>query len=150
MIKIYLDDAATTPTDKGVEDAMLPYFTEIFGNPSSVHSFSREAKDVVTGAREEVATFIVTKPEEIIFSSGGTESDNTAVKRIAYARREKGNHIITSKIEHHAILEPCHFLMRQGFAVTYLPVDGYEMFEPDEVKVNFQSYIVKKGEIFYE
>jgi cysteine desulfurase len=132
--KIYLDHAATTPTDKRVVDAMLPYFTDSFGNPSSVHSFSREAKDAVTEARGIIAAFIGAKPEEIIFTSGGTESNNTAVKGIAYARRENGNHIITSKIEHHAILEPCHFLEKQGFAVTYLPVDKYGMVEPDDVK----------------
>jgi len=134
MKKIYLDHAATTPTDKRVVEAMLPYFTELFGNPSSVHSFSRDAKDAVIEAREKVAAFIGAQPDEIIFTSGGTESDNTAVKGIAFARREMGNHIITSRIEHHAVLESCHFLERQGFAVTYLPVDRYGTVDPDDVR----------------
>jgi cysteine desulfurase len=132
--KIYLDHAATTPADRRVVDAMVPYFTENFGNPSSAHSFSREAKDAVIRAREGIAAFLGAEPEEIVFTSGGTESDNMAIKGIAYARREKGNHIITSKIEHHAILESCRFLERQGFAVTYLPVDRYGVVDPDEIK----------------
>jgi cysteine desulfurase len=134
MEKIYLDNAATTPADKRVVEAMLPYFTEIFGNPSSAHSFSQAAKCAVTAARGNTASFIGAKPEEIIFTSGGTESDNTAIKGVAYARREKGDHIIISKIEHHAVLEPCRFLERQGFRVTYLAVDKYGMVDPDDVK----------------
>jgi cysteine desulfurase len=134
MKKIYLDHAATTPTDKRVVEAMLPYFTEHFGNPSSVHSFSREAKDAVVRAREITASFIGAEPEEIVFTSGGTESDNAAIKGVTYARREKGDHIITSKIEHHAVLESCRFLERQGFRVTYLPVDQYGMVDPDDVR----------------
>jgi cysteine desulfurase len=132
--KIYLDHAATTPADRRVVDAMAPYFTENFGNPSSAHSFSREAKDAVIRAREGISAFLGAETEEIVFTSGGTESDNMAIKGIAYARREKGNHIITSKIEHHAILESCRFLERQGFAVTYIPVDRYGMVDPDEIK----------------
>lgn len=131
---IYLDHAATTPTDNRVVEAMLPYFVENFGNPSSVHSFSRKAKDAVTKARENVATMIGAKPEEVVFTSGGTESDNMAVKGVVYAGRDKGNHVITSKIEHHAVLESCRFLERQGFSVTYLPVDKYGIVDPDEVK----------------
>lgn len=134
MKNIYLDHAATTPTDNRVVKAMLPYFTENFGNPSSVHSFSREAKDAVTKARENIAAMIGAKPEEVVFTSGGTESDNMALKGLAYAGCDKGNHIITTKIEHHAVLESCRFLERQGFAVTYLPVDKYGIVDPDEVK----------------
>jgi cysteine desulfurase len=134
MKNIYLDHAATTPVDKRVVDAMLPYFSEAFGNPSSAHSFSREAKDAVTEARCNAALFLGADPFEIVFTSGGTESDNTAIKGIAYARRENGDHIITSKIEHHAVLEPCHFLERQGFRVTYLAVDKYGMVDPDDVR----------------
>jgi cysteine desulfurase len=132
--RIYLDHAATTPTDKRVLAAMTPYFTEKFGNPSSIHSFSREAKDAVNEARGIIAAFIGAEPDEIVFTGGGTEGDNTAIKGIAHAGREKGNHIITSKVEHRAILEPCRFLERQGFAVTYLPVDKYGMVDPDEAK----------------
>jgi cysteine desulfurase len=131
---IYLDHAATTPADKRVVEEMLPYFTENFGNPSSIHSFSRKAKDAVNRAREIAASFIGAEPDEIIFTSGGTESDNTAIKGVAWARREKGDHIITAKTEHHAVLESCHFLERQGFRVTYLPVDIYGMVDPDDVK----------------
>jgi cysteine desulfurase len=134
MKKIYLDNAATTPTDKRVLEAMLPYFTEIFGNPLSLHTFGQDARHFTDESRNKIASFIGAKPGEIIFTSGGTESNNSAIKGIAYARREKGNHIITSKIEHHSILEPCRFLERQGFAVTYLPVDKYGMVDPDEVK----------------
>jgi cysteine desulfurase len=131
---IYLDHAATTPADKRVVEAMLPYFTENFGNPSSAHSFSRKAKDAVNSAREITAALIGAEPDEIIFTSGGTESDNTAIKGVAYGRREKGDHIITAKIEHHAVLESCRFLERQGFRVTYLPVDHYGMVDPSDVK----------------
>jgi len=134
MKRIYLDHAATTPADKRVVAAMLPYFAEIFGNPSGIHSFSRETKDAVAEARGVIAAFIGATPDEIVFTSGGTESNNTAIKGIAYAGCEKGNHIITSKIEHRAVLEPCRFLERQGFKVTYLPVDKYGTVDPDEVK----------------
>jgi len=134
MKKIYLDNAATTPTDKRVLEAMLPYFTEIFGNPSSLHAFGQDAKHAVDEARHNTASFIGAKPEEIVFTSGGTESNNSAIKGIAYARREKGNHILTSKSEHHSVLESCHFLERQGFNVTYLHVDKYGMVDPNEVK----------------
>jgi cysteine desulfurase len=134
MKNIYLDHAATTPADKRVVEEMLPYFTEYFGNPSSVHSFSRKAKDAVSRSREIVASFIGSEPEEIVFTSGGTESDNAALKGVAYGRREKGDHIITSKIEHHAILESCRFLERQGYRVSYLPVDKCGMVDPDDVR----------------
>jgi cysteine desulfurase len=113
---------------------MAPYFTEIFGNPSSIHSCGQEAKAGVEAARIKVADFIGARPEEVVFTSGGTESDNFAIKGIAYANEDKGNHIITSSVEHHAVLEPCHFLEKSGFKVTYLPVDKYGMVDPDDVK----------------
>jgi cysteine desulfurase len=134
MKKIYLDNAATTPTDTRVLQAMLPYFTEVYGNPSSLHAFGQEAKHAIEDARYGIAAFIGAKPEEIIFTSGGTESNNCAIKGIAYARREKGNHIITSKIEHHAILEPCHFLEKQGFEITCIPVNECGLVDPADVE----------------
>jgi cysteine desulfurase len=133
MRKIYLDYAATTPTDPGVVKAMQPYFSEAFGNPSSVHEFGRDARTAVETARENVAALLGAKTAEIVFTSGGTESNNFAVKGVAYANRSKGNHIITSSIEHHAVIEPCHFLEKQGFEVTVLPVDRYGMVDPDSV-----------------
>lgn len=134
MGKIYLDYAATTPMHPDVVEAMKNYFSEEFGNPSSLHSLGREAKKAVEEVRCEVAHALRAKPEEIIFTSGGTESDNCAIKGVAYAMKNKGNHIITSKIEHHAILEPCHFLQKNGFDVTFLPVDEYGFVDPDDVK----------------
>jgi cysteine desulfurase len=133
MKKIYLDCASTTPADPEVVAAMLPYFSEIFGNPSSVHSFGREAKKAVDHARETVARFIGVKPHEIIFTGGGTESNNAAIKGCAYAGRSRGDHIITSYVEHHSVLETCEFLQRNGFTVTYLPVDSAGMVDPDAV-----------------
>ncbi len=134
MKRIYLDYAATTPTHPEVMKAMLPYFTESFGNPSSIHSYGQEAKDAVERARSKVAALIGAKSEEIVFTGSGTEADNFAVKGVALSRQAKGNHIITSSIEHHAVLETCKFLEKQGFSVTYLPVDGYGMVDPNDVK----------------
>ena len=134
MKRIYLDNAATTPTDPRVVQAMLPYFTEVYGNPSSLHAFGQGAKHAIEEARHIVAAFIGAKPEEIVFTSGGTESNNFTIKGVAFARREKGNHIITSKIEHHAVLEPCHFLEKQGFKVTLIHVDKYGLVDPADVK----------------
>lgn len=132
---VYLDHAATTPTDPRVIEAMLPYFGDKFGNASSkLYSIGQEARDAVETAREIVAGFLGARPDEIYFTSGGTESDNWAVMGVAQARREKGNHIITSKIEHHAILEPCQFLESQGFEVTYLDVDQYGLVDPEAVR----------------
>ncbi|MGA2331671.1 MAG: cysteine desulfurase NifS [Syntrophales bacterium] len=134
MKKIYLDNAATTPTDARVIDAMLPFFSQVYGNPSSLHAFGQEAKHAIEEARYIVAQFISAKQEEIIFTSGGTESNNSAIKGVAYARRDQGNHIITSKIEHHAVLETCHFLEKQGFEVTYIPVDESGLIDPADVE----------------
>jgi len=132
--RIYLDYAATTPTHPEVMKAMLPYFTESFGNPSSIHSLGQEAKDAVERARSTVAALIGAKSEEIVFTGSGTEADNFAVKGVALSRQGKGNHVITSSIEHHAVLETCKFMEKQGFSVTYLPVDGYGMVDPNDVK----------------
>ena len=133
MRRIYLDYAATTPTDPEVVKAMLPYFSEAFGNPSSAHEFGRDARTAVEAARENVAALLGAKAAEIVFTSGGTESNNFAIKGVTYANRNKGNHIITSSIEHHAVTEPCHFLEKQGFEVTVLPVDRYGLVDPDTV-----------------
>ncbi len=134
MKRIYLDYAATTPMHPDVLKTMQRYFSEKFGNPSSLHSVGQEAKDAMEKARSTVAQSLGAQPEEIIFTSGGTESDNFAIKGVASAMRSKGNHIITSKIEHHAVLEPCHFLQENGFEVTYLRVDRYGMIDPDDVR----------------
>jgi len=134
MKKIYLDYAATTPMHPAVSKVMQRYFSEDFGNPLSLHSIGQEARNAVEQARSEVANALGANPEEIIFTSGGTESDNFAIKGVAHAMKNKGYHIITSKIEHHAVLEPCHFLQKSGFNVTFLPVDKYGMVDPDDVK----------------
>jgi len=129
-----MDHAATTSTDIEVVKTMEPYFTLIYGNPNSIHSFGQEARTAVEEAREKVAHLIGADPSEIIFTAGGTEADNHAIKGIAWANRKKGNHIITSKIEHHAVLNSCQFLEKQGFKVTYLPVDRYGLIDCDDVK----------------
>lgn len=123
MNRIYFDHSATTPVDKEVASLMLEYMTDKFGNASSVHAFGREARKAVDESREKVAALIGAAANEIYFTSGGTESDNLALKGVAYANRKKGNHIITSVIEHHAILHTCEHLEKEGFVVTYLPVD---------------------------
>jgi cysteine desulfurase len=134
MRRIYLDHAATTPTRPEVVKATLPFFTDSFGNPSSIYSQGQEARGAVEGARTTVAELIGARSEEIVFTSGGTEADNFALKGIAYANEPKGNHIITTSIEHHAVLEVCKFLERRGFRITYLPVDKYGLVDPDDVK----------------
>jgi len=131
---IYMDYAATTPVHPEVLAVMQPYFTEVFGNASSIHWFGNEAKKALDKSRSIIAAFIGAAPEEIIFTAGGTESDNFALKGVAEAFRATRNHIITSRIEHHAVLESCHFLEKQGFSVTYLPVDSYGRVDPGEVK----------------
>lgn len=133
MKRIYLDYAATTPTHPEVVKAMLPYFTDAFGNPSSIHSYGQEAKGSIEEARTRIAGLIGARDEELIFTSGGTEADNFALKGIAYANESKGNHIITSSIEHHAVLETCKFLEKRGFRVTYLPVDEYGLVDPADI-----------------
>lgn len=120
---IYLDNAATTKTRPEVVEAMLPYFTELYGNPSSVYEFASPSRQAVAEARETIAGSIGAKTNEIYFTAGGSEADNWAIKAAAEAYREKGNHIITSKIEHHAVLHTCEYLEKNGFEVTYLDVD---------------------------
>lgn len=134
MKRIYLDYAATTPTHPDVVSAMQPYFSEIFGNPSSIHSYGQEARAAVESAREQISKLFSAKTEEIVFTSGGTESDNFALIGVAFANEKKGNHIITTPIEHHAITETCEFLKRRGFEISYLPVDKYGAVDPESVK----------------
>ena len=134
MKRIYLDYAATTPTHPQVIKAMLPYFTDDFGNPSSQYSYGQEAKGAIEEARGKVAELIGARDEEIVFTSGGTEADNFALKGVAYANEKKGNHIVTSSIEHHAVIETGKFLERRGFSVTYVPVDEYGLVDPGDVK----------------
>ncbi len=134
MSRIYLDHAATTPVAPEVVEAMLPYLSGTFGNTSSIHSFGQEARGAVEKAREHIASFIGARPEEIVFTGSGTESDNFVIKGAAHALKDKGNHIITSAVEHHAVLETCRFLEGQGFSVTYLPVDEYGLVSPDDVE----------------
>jgi len=129
-----MDHAATTSTDVEVVKAMEPYFSLKYGNPNSIHSFGQEAREAVEEAREKVAHLIGANNSEIVFTAGGTEADNYAIKGIAWANQKKGNHIITSKIEHHAVLHSCQFLEKQGFKVTYLPVDKYGLIDPEDVK----------------
>lgn len=123
MNAVYLDHAATTPTRPEVVEAMLPYLKEHFGNPSSIHSFGRQNRAALDEARQVLADSIGAHPNEIVLTSGGTEADNTATIGVAEANRDRGRHIITSSIEHHAVLHTCNYLEKQGFDVTYLPVD---------------------------
>ena len=131
---IYLDHAATTPLDPRVLDAMLPYFTTEYGNASSIYTLGRHAMQALDRAREEVADILGCRPTEISFTGCGSESDNLAIKGMAYAAQKKGNHLITSSIEHHAVLHTCQYLDRFGFQTTYLPVDGYGCINPDDVE----------------
>ena len=134
MNKIYFDNAATTPVRKEVVDAMLPYFTENFGNPSSVYQIAQINKKAVDDARETIAKALGAQANEIFFTSGGSEADNWAIKGIAQMNKNKGNHIITSKIEHHAVLHTCEYLEKNGFEVTYLDVDENGMVHPEAVE----------------
>jgi cysteine desulfurase len=129
----YFDNAATTPVDKEVVKAMLPYFSEKFGNASTLYALGQEARAVVNKARQQVAKLINADEDEIIFTSGGTESDNMALKGILYANRDK-KHIITSKIEHHAILDTCEWLKKHGYEITYLLVDKDGLVNPEAIK----------------
>ncbi|HAW71170.1 MAG TPA: cysteine desulfurase NifS [Firmicutes bacterium] len=129
--RIYMDHAATTPLHPEVLAAMMPYLTELYGNPSSIHSFGRETRQAVDTARDTIAENLgAADASEIIFTGSGSESDNFAIKGTALALKEKGNHIITSAIEHHAVLDTCKWLEKQGFRVTYLPVDAYGLVDP--------------------
>jgi len=132
--RIYLDHAATTPVLPEVADAMRPYLTDIFGNPSSMHSFGQEAKRALDASRDTVARIIGADASEIYFTSGGTEADNFALIGVSKANINKGNHIVTSSIEHHAVLETCEFLQTAGFEVTIVPVDEHGLVDPSDVE----------------
>lgn len=134
MKKVYLDHGATTRTNPEVLEAMMPYFTEIYGNPSSIHFFGREVRKALEEAREKVAKGIGAEPREIIFTSGGTESDNIAIRGVARALQDKGNHIITSAVEHHAVLDACLALKNEGYEITILPVDEFGMVSVKDVE----------------
>ncbi len=132
--RIYLDHAATTPVKPEVLEAMLPYFTEEYGNPSSIYSLGRENRKAIEDAREKVAKALSALPKEIFFTSGGSESDNWAIKGVAYANQNNGKHIITTNIEHHAVLNTCKYLERQGFEVTYVPVRENGIVDVEDIK----------------
>lgn len=123
----YLDHAATTPIDPAVLQAMLPYLSKQYGNPSSIYQLGRAARQAIEDSRESIASSIGCRPTEVVFTGSGTEADNLAIKGMAWARSERGKHIITSSIEHHAVLHACQSLKKRGFEVTYLPVDQYGM-----------------------
>ncbi|HHV45036.1 MAG TPA: cysteine desulfurase NifS [Firmicutes bacterium] len=133
MRRIYLDHAATTKPRPEVVEAMLPLLTDNYGNPSSIYSLGREAKRAVEEAREQVAAVLGAKPEEIYFTSGGSEADNLALQGVAWANERKGKHIITSSIEHHAVYDTCKFLQKRGFEITFVGVDHYGRVNPQEV-----------------
>ena len=130
---VYMDHAGTTPLDLKVLEAMIPYFNEHFGNPSSLHTVGQEARYALDEARERVAGVLNCRPREVVFTGGGTESDNTAIQGVATGLHETGNHIITSSVEHHAVLHACQYLESQGFEVTYLAVDSDGMVQPESV-----------------
>lgn len=134
MKRIYMDYAATTPVDHRVVEAMSPFFNERFGNPSSIHSFGQDALEAIECARKSVAVVLGADMPEIVFTSGGTEADNAAIQGVCHALKEKGNHIITSSIEHHAVLRCCEFMETQGFEVTYLPVSTDGFVDPEDFK----------------
>lgn len=139
MRRVYLDHSATTPVRPEVAQLVSKYFLETFGNPSSVHGFGREARKGVENAREQIANLIKAKPEEIFFNSGGTEADNMAVIGAAMANQTKGKHIITTQIEHHAVLDSCKFLQRQGFDVTFLPVNADATIDLEKLKATIRD-----------
>lgn len=136
---VYMDYNATTPSDQRVVDEMLPYFSQQFGNPSSLYTLARDAKKAVEKARERVAKLLTCLPEEVFFTSGGTEADNWAIVSTAFGQRDKGRHIITSAIEHHAVLHTCKFLEKMGYEVTYLPVDRYGLVDIEALKSSIRK-----------
>jgi cysteine desulfurase len=143
MKRIFLDNASTTKVDEDVIEAMLPYFSQFFGNPSSIHAFGREAREAIDTARAHVGDIIGARDDEIIFTAGGTESDNLAIKGIAYLNKEKrtmkGPHIITSTIEHPGVLEVCRHLETQGFQVKYLPVDNQGLIDLETLQASISK-----------
>lgn len=134
MLQVYLDHAATTKVKPEVLEAMLPYFTDFYGNASSVYDLARKSKAAIESAREKIASLIGAEPKEIFFTASGTEADNWALKGLSYAHQDKGKHIITSQIEHHAVLHSCQFLEKNGFEVTYLPVDEFGLVSLSDLK----------------
>ncbi|MCK5454647.1 MAG: cysteine desulfurase, partial [Calditrichia bacterium] len=142
MNTIYLDYNATTPIDPAVAEVMTPYIYKIFGNPSSSHSFGITAKQAVEKSRKQVADLLGCEVDEIVFTSGGSESNNYAIKGVAMAYRERGNHIITSQIEHPAVTEVCLFLEKVGFNITYLPVDSCGIVEPSELEKEITPHTI--------
>lgn len=134
MRRVYMDYSATTPVKEEVLKEMLPYFTEMYGNPSSLYTIGLESKDAITDAREKLAHLIGANPAEVFFTGSGTESDNWALKGIAEAQAKKGNHIITSKIEHHAILHSCEWLEKHGYEITYVDVDKEGFVDVQQIK----------------
>ena len=138
MNRIYMDNAATTRVSKPVVEAMLPYLTEVYGNPSSIHAFGRDARKALDRAREQVANALGADPQEIYFTGCGTESDNWAIRGGAYARKAKGKHLITSAIEHHAVLHAMAQLEVEGFEVTYLKVDAEGLVNPEDLEKAFR------------
>ena len=144
MKQVYLDHSATTPVRQEVLEAMLPYFSEEYGNASSVHGFGQRARNAIEGAREKVASLLGASPEEIIFTSGGTESDNLAIKGLAAAPHVRGKQVVTSAIEHHAVLNTCTALEKQGFAVVQLPVDRHGLVDAEELR---QASANAKGDV---
>jgi len=139
MRRVYLDSNATTPMRPEVSAAMIPVFSEDYGNPSSIHWFGQQAKSLVDDARQQVARLIHAEPSEIVFVSGGTEADNLAIRGIAEAQKARGRHIITSRIEHHAVLHTCRDLEKQGWDVTWLDVSGDGLVNPDDVRRAIRS-----------
>lgn len=134
MRRVYLDNNATTALTPEVLEAMLPYYGENFGNSSSIHWFGRECRKAVEDGRDNVAALIGADPSEIVFTGGGSEADNMAIKGVAYQQMGKGRHIITTRIEHHAVLDTCKFLGKNGFEITYLPVDQYGLVDPQSLR----------------
>jgi len=134
MKSIYLDYNATTPVDPEVVEAMKPYLEEYFGNPSSSHWYGIQTKKAIEKARKQVADLLNCQPDEVTFTSGGTESNNYAIKGAAFANRHKGNHIITSTIEHPAVIEVCKYLEANGFQITYIPVDEFGLVHVSEIE----------------
>ena len=132
--EIYFDNGASTKVDPRVVAEMMPYFSKTYGNASSLHSFGREAKEALNSARAKLASYINAKPEELVFTSGGTESNNLAIKGVAYANKEKGKHIVVSPIEHDCVINSCKWLQQQGFEITHLPVDNYGLVAVDELE----------------
>jgi cysteine desulfurase len=139
MMKVYLDHNSTTPLDPQVLESMMPYLREEFGNASSIHQWGRRARAALEDSRDKIATLLGAEKDCVVFTGGGTEADNLAIKGVAWANQEKGKHIVTSTVEHHAVLHTCEFLAKQGFAITFLPVDGKGRLDPDDLRKAIRS-----------